>query len=562
METSRQVFEGRTGTHCRATYKGAGFDPEELARKPHIGIANTYSEFSPGHSAFRTVMEPLKQAIWAAGGIPFEFGVPATCAEISIGTSCMNMDLAMRDIVAASIEVVASVQHFDGLILTSACDNIVPGTLLAAARLNIPAICLTSGPMLAGTYRERKIDNGDVTELVFSEVAKGNLDDEAIREIEMGACPTNGACPLFGTANTMQVLTEALGMQPPTYSTVPASTTDRIICARRAGRRIVEMVREGLTPDKILTKEALENAIRVDMAIGGSTNAIMHLTALGNELGIDLSIDLFDQLSYETPCIVNIKPCGTHRVDELDALGGIPAVMRQLGDLIHTECMNVTGKTMKEAIDQAPAEPNEIIRSLDNPVNPDGGLAILKGTLAPNGSVIRSASVLPEMKHFVGKAKVFSSDEEAFQAIMDEKIHPGDCIVVKDCGPVGAPGMVELMLTADAIVGLHMDDSVALVTDGRFSGFNHGPIVGHVSPESALGGPIAYVKDGDEIEIDIEQRKLDLKISESELKKRQKEMPVIRKKYKGFMYNYANQALPPEKGAAMQAWLAEEETTD
>ncbi|MCB7067833.1 dihydroxy-acid dehydratase [Enterocloster citroniae] len=556
MESSEQIFSGQTGAHCRATYKGAGFDPEDILR-PHIGIANTFSEFSPGHSTFKYLMEPLKQAIWAAGGIPFEFGVPATCSEVSIGTSCMNMDLAMRDIVAASIEVVASVQHFDGLILTSACDNIVPGTLLAAARLNIPTICMTSGPMMAGTYQGKKIDNGDVTELVFSEVSKGMMDNDTIKEIEMGACPTYGACPLFGTANTMQVLVEALGMTPPTYSTVPAASSDKVVCTRRIGYRIVEMVKENLTPDKIMTRNAIENAIRVDMAIGGSTNAIMHLTALGNELEIDINIGLFDKFSHETPCLVNIKPCGSHRVDELYSLGGLPAIMRQMGDWIHTDCINVTGCQMKDAIDRSPAEPNDVIRSKDDPVTPDGGLVILKGTLSPNGCVIRSSSVLPSMRHFIGKARVFTSDNAAFQAIMDEKIENGDCIVVKNVGPVGAPGMVELMLTADALVGLHMDDHVALVTDGRFSGFNHGPLVGHVSPESALGGPIALVKDGDLIEIDIDNRKLDLKVDEEEMEKRRKEFVMPKVKYKGFMWNYAKHALPPERGAAMQGWMEE-----
>lgn len=554
MESSKQVFGGQTGAHCRATYKGAGFDPKDLNR-PHIGIANTFSEFSPGHSTFKTLLEPLKQAIWAAGGIPFEFGVPSTCAEISIGTSCMNMDLAMRDLVAGAVEVVASVQHFDGLVLTSACDNIVPGTLLAAARLNIPTICMTSGPMMAGNFRGRKIDNGDVTELVFSEVSKGRLDDDTLDEIEMQACPTNGACPLFGTANTMQVLTEALGMMPPTYSTIPATSSDKVVSTRRIGYRIVEMVRENLTPDKILTKEAIENAIRVDMAISGSMNAIMHLTALGNELGIDINIDMFDQFSHETPCIVNVKPCGTHRVDELDAVGGIPAIMKQIENQIHTDCISVTGRPIKEAIDRAPAQPNDIIRSTANPVSPDGGLAVLKGTLAPAGAVIRSSSVLPNMRHFIGKAKVFTCDEDAFDAIMHEKIRPGDCIVVRDCGPVGAPGMVELMLTADAITGLHLDDSVALVTDGRFSGFNHGPIVGHVSPEGAVGGPIALVEDGDLVEIDVDQRRLELKVSEEVLEERRKKLVLPEMKVKGFMRSYAQLALPPEKGAAMQSWI-------
>ena len=552
----KENFDGPKAAHARAVYKGSGYTPEELPYKPHIGIANTFSENSAGHTHLRQLADAIKQGVWQAGGIPFEFGVPSTCAEVAIGTDKMCMDLAMRDLVAGSIEVVSSIQHFDGLVLLSSCDNIVPGTILAAARLDIPTICCTGGPMLTGCLNSQPFMLCDVTELCYGKASKGTATEEEVTAAEYGACPTMGACPSMGTANTMQILTEALGMTLPRSSTIPAVYTDKLTSCRSMGRRIVEMVFEGLVPSKIITRESLENAIRMDLAIGGSTNAVMHLIAIANELDIPLSLDDFENLSHSTPCIVNIRPNGKYGVDSLYPLGGVPAIFKQIEGQLHLECLNVCGKTLGDILKAAPSKPNEIIRSLDNPMTPDGGLAILKGNLAPNGAVIRSSTVRPAMHHFVGKAKVYSSDREAHEAIVNDVVQPGDVVVVRYCGPVGAPGMVEIMEATEAIVNLGLDESVALITDGRFSGFCHGPIVGHVSPEAALGGTIALIEEGDLIEIDIEARKLELRVPEEELARRREKLvlPPPRVK-KGFMRTYADNCLPPERGAAMQKWL-------
>lgn len=467
----------------------------------------------------------------------------------------MCMDLAMRDLVAGGAEVVSSIQHFDGIVLLSGCDNIVPGTLLAAARLNIPATCVTGGPMLAGRLNGKPFAQCDVTEFCNGAVAAGKASEKQIAMAEYSACPSMGACPTMGTANTMQILAEALGMTLPYSSTIPAVYTDKMIDAKNAGVRIVQMVHEGLKPSDIITKESIENAIHVDMAIGGSTNAVMHLIALGNELGIDVTLDDFQRISRQTPCFVNIRPSGQYTVDLLHQYGGVPAICRQMESMLHTDCKTVSGLTLGEILKDAPSEPNFLIRSLKDPVTPDGGLNILYGNLAPNGSVIRSSTVKPNMHHFIGTAKVYSSDAEAHRAIIHHEAGPGNVIVVRDCGPVGAPGMVEIMKATEAIVNLGLDDSTALITDGRFSGFCHGPIVGHVSPEAVLGGPIGLVEDGDEIEIDIDAGKLELHVDEETLKARRarwkKPEPRIRK---GFMRTYALNCLPPEKGAAMQKW--------
>lgn len=556
MNFNKSIFAGDNNANARAVMKGSGYDPEQLPRRPHIGIANTFSENSAGHAHLRQLATAVKAGIWQAGGIPFEFGVPSTCAEPAIGSNTMCMDLSMRDLVAGGIEVVSSIQHFDGLVLLSSCDNIVPGTLLAAARLDIPTIICTGGPMLTGSLNNEPFMQCDVTEFSYGKASKGAATKEEVEEAVCQACPTMGACPSMGTANTMQILTEALGMTLPRAATIPAVFTDKLVSCQKIGNRIVEMVMEDLKPSKIITKEALENAICMDLAIGGSTNAVMHLIAIANELHIDLSLDDFERFNHTTPCIVNIRPNGKYGVDSLHRLGGVPAIYKQLESIIHKECLNVSGQTLGEIIEKAPSEPNEIIRSMDNPMTKDGGLAILKGNLSPYGCVIRSSTVRPKMHHFIGTAKVYSSDREAHQAIINEEVKAGDVVVVRYVGPVGAPGMVEVMEATEAIVNLGLDESVALITDGRFSGFCHGPIVGHVSPEAAVGGIIALIEDGDLIEIDIENRKLELKVSDEVLAERRKDLvlPPPRRDF-GFMSLYAMNCLPPERGAAMQSWL-------
>ena len=538
----------------RATYKGSGFDPDDMNR-PHIGVANTFSENSPGHAHLRPLVEAIKNAIWQAGGIPFEFGVPSTCASIALGKPTMCYDLVMRDIVAASVELVSSIQLFDGLVLTSSCDNIVPGMMLAAARLDIPTILFTGGPMLAGSYQGKQLLLGDIDELVYGDVAKGNFDKDELRQKEHRSCPTFGACPLMGTANTMQILSEVLGLMLPGSSTIPSVFTDRIISARHTGRRIVEMVTDDLRPHDIITRKALENGMTMDMAIGGSTNAVLHLIAIANELDIPLSLDDWDRFSDKTPCILNVKPGGAHSVDVLHDMGGVPSICKQVEELLHLDARLVTGENWGDVLGRTPRITNDVIRTKENPVCSYGGLTVLKGSLAEKGAIIRSSTVKEVMRHFSGPARVFNSDEEAHAALIADRIKPGDVIVVRYVGPVGAPGMLEVMLASNALVGLGLDDRIGLVTDGRFSGFNHGPIVGHVAPEAAVGGAIALVEEGDIIEVDIGARKIELHVASEVLAERKKRLVLPEPKVKkGFMRTYAKNCLQPERGAAMQDW--------
>lgn len=547
-------FSGNGAIHRRATYKGCGYDPEDMNR-PHIGVASTYNEASPGHAHLRQLTEAVKAGIWQAGGIPFEFGVPSTCGNIAIGSSCLRFEVPVRDAVAASIELVSEIQLFDGVVLTAGCDNIVPGALLAAARMDIPAILLTGGPMSAGTTKKGPAVLSDANEATFGTVAKNEFDEVFVKELEHQACPTFGACPVMGTANTMQVLSEALGLTLPGTSTIPAVVTDKIVSARRTGKQIVEMVKQDLRPSKILTEQALRNAIRVDLAIGGSTNAVLHILSLARELDLPVTLDDFDRLSRETPGIVNVRPSGTYTVDMLSQAGGVPGIMKQLQPLLEDEAITVTGESWKTILDRTDTKPNDLIRSLEDPFCEDGGLAVLYGNLSEKGAIVRTSSVKPEMRHFTGPARVFDSDEDAFAAVIGGEIHPGDVIVIRYAGPIGAPGFVEVMLTADAMVDLGLDTSVGLVTDGRFSGFNYGPIVGHVSPEAAAGGVIAYVEEGDIIEVDIPGRKLNLKVPDEILKKRmEREIHFTSDVKKGFVRTYAKNCLPADMGAAMQSW--------
>ncbi len=550
-----KLFAGEGMAYRRATYKGCGYDPADLDR-PHIGIANTFSDASPGHAHFRPLVDAIKAAIWQAGGVPFEFGVPSVCGNIALGleSDALKCDTAMRDVVCASVELVSTIQRFDGLVLTCSCDNIVPGMIMGAMRTDLPSLIFTGGPMLAGSYQGKPYLLGDIAEMSFGDAARDKIDPE-LPVKEMCACPTPGACPLMGTANTMQIIAEAIGMTLPGSSMIPGVFTDKFVSARHTGRRIVEMVKENLKPSDIVTREMLLNGVRTDIAIGGSTNCVLHLLAFANELGLDLTLDDFDKESRTTPCIVNCQPSGPHPVDKIYPLGGVPAIQKQIEHLLDTDVMTSAGITLKEVLKDVRMPKNDVIRTADDPINEEGGLAVLKGNLAKDGAIVRSASVKPSMYRFTGRAKVFNSDREGFEAIKDGRIRPGDVIVLRYCGPAGAPGMIEVMNCADAIPALGIDEEVALVTDGRFSGFNHGPIIGHVAPEAATGGVIALVEDGDIIEIDIPNRTLELKVPDDVLEERRKHLvhPPL-KSTKGFMRIFAKTCLPADRGGAMQNW--------
>ncbi|NPV70386.1 MAG: dihydroxy-acid dehydratase [Firmicutes bacterium] len=557
-------FEGRGAAHRRAIYRGCGYGPADVASRPHIGVANAWSECSPGHYNLRTLADAVKAGIWQAGGVPFEFGVPSTCGNVAIGDTALQYELVLRDIVAACVEAVARVQLFDGLVLLSSCDNIVPGQILGALRLDVPSLVVTGGPMLegyipgaGGAAGARRVLMPDVNEAVFGRAKRGSMDDADLAAIEEAACPTAGACPVMGTANTMQILSEALGLCLPGTATIPAPYAGKTIAARQAGARIVEMVKEGLKSSSTVTLESLLNAATVDVAIGGSTNAVLHLLAFARELGIDMDLDVFDSLSRKVPLVTRVLPNGPYTVVDLHHAGGAPAVMKVLEPLLHGDAVMADGRKLRDVVRGAAAFSGEDgpLATLNEPVSTEGGLAVLKGSLAPDGAIVRQTAMKPEMLVFSGPARVFDSDAGALEGIAGGRVKRGDVIVIRYEGPKGGPGMTETMLATDALVDLGLDESCALVTDGRFSGFNRGPIIGHVSPEAMSGGPIAVVRDGDPVKIDIPSRRIDLLIPEDEIRRRLASwIAPAPKVSSGILGLYSRLSLPSHDGGAMQPW--------
>jgi len=548
---SNQYFKGAESSHRRVIYKAMGYTDEDLAR-PLIGVANAWSEASPGHAHLREIAKQVKSGIWQNGGTPFEFGTFATCGNIAIGTENLKYELVIRDVLAASIEIMAKVHLFDGLVLLSSCDNIIPGQIMAAERLNIPSILVTGGPMYPGRYKGEVVVTPDINEAVAALGTK-KVTEEDILARENYVCPGPGACPVLGTANTMQILSEAIGMSLSGSSTAPAQSSERLRIAKRSGRRIVDLVQEKIKPSDIIGENSLRNAAMVDIAIGGSTNAILHILTFANELAIGFDLEIFDQYSRKIPCICNVKPNGEYTVVDLHSAGGVPAIMRELKSFLHLDCLTVDGKTLKENLSNFKEKVDrKVIYSVNQPLNKEGGLAILKGNLAPNGSIVRTTAVPKNMLRFRGPARVFDGDREAYEALRENRIHKGEIIVVRYEGPKGAPGMKEVMLACDALVALDLDKSVALITDGRFSGFNRGPIIGHISPEAMEGGPIALLKDGDTIDIDIPERKLNVDLTMKEMERRYHNWSSPEPKVSsGILKIYAKLADPPEKGAAI-----------
>jgi len=523
--------------------------------KPHIGVANAWTEASPAHMHLRELAECVKAGIWQAGGGPFEFGVFATCGNISIGTENLKYELAIRDALAASIEIMSKVHLFDGLVLLASCDNIIPGQLMGAARVNLPSIMVTGGPMLAGEWREDTVLSPDVNEAVFGALPLKLITKQELLEMENCACPGAGACPVMGTANTMQILTEAMGMALSGSATIPAIMADKRRVARESGRKIVELVKRGIRPSDILDERAIRNAIVVDAAIGGSTNAPLLIMSIGRELGIEIELALFDEISRKTPLLASVIPNGPHTVIDFYKAGGVPALLKELGDLIDSSALTVNAGTVGDNLKGVSGSRGEAIASLGEPVQAEGGFAVLRGNIAPRGAVVRTSAIKPEMLVHRGPAKTFNKDQDAWEAIVEGRIQPGDVIVVRYEGPKGAPGMKEVMLSTDALYRIGLEGSVGLITDGRFSGFNRGPIVGHVSPEAMEGGVIAIIEDGDMIEVNIPARKLNVELSKDEIQRRLRHwQPPEPKTKTGFLALYAQMALPADQGAAMQKW--------
>lgn len=545
----RGYWQEPNAAHRRVMYKGAGYSDADIKTRPHIGIANSFMEGSPGSAHLRQLSEAIKQGIWQAGGVPIEFGIPATCGNLSNGAEELKYELVGRDIVAASVEFVTQVHHFDGLVMVASCDNIIAGTYLAAVRMNLPTLVVTGGSMMPGNYQGKTVLAPDVDVAIL----RGN--DEDLSDMEECVCPSFGACSVMGTANTMQILGEVLNLVIPGTATIPAPDLRKLRSARAAGKHIVDLVKNNIKPSDLITRETLLNTIMVDMAIGGSTNAVLHIIAMARELGIDISLDDFDKLSLEIRCICGVRPNGPYNVVDLHNAGGVPAVMKMLESKLHTSAPTLIGKTWKEVLANVSVEPSDLLSTLDNPLHKEAGLKVLKGNLAPKGAIIRPSGVSDEMKYFKGTAKVFSNDFDSLKAIQAGEIKPGDVIVIRYEGCKGAPGMKELMLSTDALVAFGLHESVGLVTDARFSGFNYGAIVGHICPEAYDGGPIALVENGDVITVDVVGGIVSVDLSDEELEKRRAAWVRPEPKVtKGILALYAATCRTADEGGAMQNW--------
>ena len=535
----------------RALLKALGLADSDLA-KPFIGVVNSYTNVVPGHAHLKQVAEAVKAGVISAGGVPFEFNTIGICDGIAMGHSGMRYSLPSRELIADSVEVMVQAHRFDGIVLVTNCDKITPGMLMAAARLNIPAIMVTGGPMLSGVYKGKKVGTDSMFEAI-GKVAAGKMSEEELKCIEDAACPTCGSCNGMFTANTMACVTEALGMSLPGCATPSAVSAERLRIAKATGERVVGLVKEDLKPKDILSSGSFENAIMVDMALGGSTNTVLHVTAIANEAEVDLPLSLFDKLSKRVPHLCSMIPSGPYDMKDLDEAGGIPAVMKQLSGALHLNALTVTGKTVKENIASAVVLNPEVIRPLDNPVHKEGGIAVLKGNLAPDGAIVKAAGISANMMVHQGPAKTFDSEETAMKAILNKKIKEGDVVVIRYEGPKGGPGMREMLSPTATIAGMGLSESVALITDGRFSGATRGPCIGHVSPEAAVGGPIGLLKDGDIIEIDVPKRKLNVKLSNEELAKRAKSWtakePNVKK---GYLVRYSQLVQPAHMGSVLE----------
>ncbi len=535
----------------RSLFYATGLTPEELQR-PLIGVVNSYNEIIPGHIHLDRIAAAVKAGVRMAGGTPLEFNTIGVCDGIAMGHSGMNNSLPTRELVADSVEMVVGAHRFDGLVMVPNCDKIVPGMLMAAARLNIPTIFVSGGPMMAGRYRGQDVDVKTMFEAV-GEVKAGRMSAEELEALEMVACPGCGSCAGLFTANSMNCLTEALGMGLPGNGTIPAITSARIRLAKRAGMQVMELVRRGIRPRDVMTGAAFENGIAVDMAIGGSTNTVLHLPAIAHDAGLALPLETFDAVSARTPYLVKLSPSGPHHLQDLDEAGGVTAVMGELlrRGLLHGAARTVTGQTIAENVGEA-RPLTEVIRPADDPYRPDGGIAILRGNLAPEGAVVKAGAVGPEMMHHRGPARVFESEEAAMSAILDGHIHAGDVVVIRYEGPRGGPGMREMLMPTSALAGMGLDDRVALLTDGRFSGATRGASVCHVSPEAASGGPIGLVAEGDEIELDIPNKRLLLHVSAEELaRRRERWQPPAPRVTGGYLARYAALVGPASEGAVL-----------
>lgn len=550
MRSSR-IVEGLERTPHRALLSGSGMPQGELG-KPMIGIASSFTDLIAGHVGMRDLERYIEKGVHAGGGYPFLFGVPGICDGIAMGHRGMHYSLPSRELIADMVESVAEAHALDGLVLLTNCDKITPGMLMAAARLDIPCIVVTAGPMLSGRLGRVRLDFVHDTFEAVGRFERGEIDRDELSALEAEACPGCGSCQGLFTANTMACLTEALGMSLPDCGTTLAVMAKKRHIAYRSGQRIVELVRQGVTPRQILTAGAFDNAIRLDLALGGSTNTVLHLLAIAREAGVALGQERFDELSRETPQLCHLRPSGEHFMEDLDAAGGVKAVLHRLAERL-AEAPAVGGTSVAEVARGVKWVDDEVVRPLGSPVRPEGGIAILSGTLAPDGAVVKQSGVSPRMMTFRGSARCFDSEEAAMAAILAGEISAGTAVVIRYEGPRGGPGMREMLAPTAAIVGMGLGESVALVTDGRFSGGTRGPCIGHVSPEAAAGGPIALVRDGDPVVLDIPGRRLELDVAAAELEVRRLAWsPPEPKIRSGWLARYARLVTSANTGAVLQ----------
>jgi len=535
---SNEIKQGTERAPHRALLKSLGLTDQDIS-KPFIGIANSYTNIVPGHTHLRALGEAVKAGITAAGATPFEFNTIAVCDGIAMGHQGMRYSLPSRELIADSVEIMAQAHRLDGIVLLSSCDKIVPGMLMAAARLDIPAISITGGPMASGILEGKKVGVNNVFEAV-GKVFAGKMTPRESAVLEDVACPGCGSCNGMFTANTMACVTEALGMSLPYCATALANGAQKQRIAKESGEKIVELIKKDIKPSQVMTQNAFENAAAVDMALGGSTNTILHLSAIAAEAGAKLSLTNYDDIGKKVPHLCSMIPSGTYDMEDLHTAGGLPALIKELKPFIHYDALTVTGKTVGENVKDAKVINTEVIRPLDNPVHKEGGIAILRGNLAPQGAVVKMAAVSPKMMKHQGPAKVYDSEHEAEEAMKRHDVKAGDVVVIRYEGPRGGPGMPEMLIPTATIAGMGLSESVALITDGRFSGATRGPCIGHVAPEAFVGGPIAALKNGDVITIDIPNRVLRVELSEQELKERLATWkPRSPKIAKGYLSRYA-----------------------
>ncbi len=534
----------------RSLFHALGMTKEEMER-PLVGIVSSYNEIVPGHMNIDKIVEAVKMGVAMAGGTPVVFPAIAVCDGIAMGHVGMKYSLVTRDLIADSTECMALAHHFDALVMIPNCDKNVPGLLMAAARVNVPTVFVSGGPMLAGHVKGKKTSLSSMFEAVGSyDAGKFSLED--VEEFENNACPTCGSCSGMYTANSMNCLTEVLGMGLKGNGTIPAVYSERLILAKKAGMAVMDLYRKNIRPRDIMTAEAFENALTADMALGCSTNSMLHIPAIANECGISINLDMANAISAKTPNLCHLAPAGHAYMEDLNEAGGVYAVLNELAkkNLIHTDTMTVTGKTLGENIQGCINKNPDIIRPIDNPYSPTGGIAVLKGNLAPDRCVVKRSAVAAEMMQHRGPAKVFNSEEEAIAVIRSGGIQKGDVVVIRYEGPAGGPGMREMLSPTSAIAGMGLDKDVALITDGRFSGATRGAAIGHVSPEAVSGGNIAYVQDGDMISIDIPNYTITLEVSDEELEKRKQTMPILKKDHlTGYLKRYAKLVSSADKGA-------------